>query len=199
MASDSTRDRLLRAAAAEVARHGIKGASMRGVAERADIRAASIFHYFPGGKDALIQAMLQHIMETIANRMTPTIHAGSDMPPIELIVQCSALLWDFMGENPEYAGALMREALQPDDALLDVVTTNASQVVELAIAYIEAAQAEGQLSSVPARRMLLRIATFVMTLHAAPSIRHVILGADADLVDERAAFLRMVRADLTPA
>ena len=84
MGATNTRDRLLRAAAMEIARHSFKGASLRGVAARAEIRAASIFHYFPGGKEELARAMLEHIMETIGTRMTPTIDAlGLPAPKIE--------------------------------------------------------------------------------------------------------------------
>ena len=129
--ANDTRQRLLRAAATEIARHGFKGASLRGVAARADIRAASIFHFFPDGKEQLARAMLEHIMETIATRMTPTLDAASDIGPPDLIVRCTAELWDFMAEHPEYAGALMREAFQADeDSIADVVT--ASWLIERA-------------------------------------------------------------------
>src|SRR5688572_23725744 len=145
MGSDNTRERILRATALEVARHGFKGASLRGVAARAEIRAASIFHHFPEGKEQLVRAMLTHIMETIATRMTPTIDAGSSLAPTDLVVQCSALLWDFLAEYPEYAGALMREAFEPDEAVVDVVRDNSARVVKLALVYFQAAQSAGKL------------------------------------------------------
>ncbi len=197
MSSDNTRDRLLRAAAKEIAQHGFKGASLRGVAARVDIRAASIFHYFPEGKDQLVRAMLEHIMQTIATRMTPTIDAGSDLAPADLIVQCSALLWDFMATHPEYAGALMRGALEPPDAIADVVKDNAQRVVKLATAYFQAAQAAGELGEFNVRRFLMRIATYAMTFHAAPSMRRYILGARYSAKDERAAFLSSVRDEIS--
>ncbi len=197
MSADSTRDRLLRAAAMEVAQHGYKGASLRGVAARADLRAASIFHYFPEGKDELIRAMFAHIMETIATRMTPTIDAGSTLAPADLIVQCAALLWDFMGSHPEYAGALMRDAFEPPEAIADLMRDNAQRVVKLAVAYIEAGQAAGQLGAFEPRRFLLRLASFAMTFHAAPSMRQYMLGARASVRAERDAFLAWIRAEIT--
>jgi len=197
MGSDNTRDRLLRATAMEVARHGIKGASLRGVAARAGVRAASIFHHFPEGKDQLVRTMMAHIMETIATRMTPTIAAGSTLAPADLIVQCAALLWDFMAEHPEYAGALMREAFAPDEDVVDVVRQNAERVVALAGSYIEAGQASGQLADFHIRRFLLRIASFAMTFHAAPSMPRSILGPDWSAQDERDAFLASVRMEIT--
>jgi len=198
MGETNTRHRLLRAAATEIARHGFKGATLRGVAARADIRAASIFHYFPEGKEELALAMLEHIMETIATRMTPTIDAGGDLPPADLIVQCTAQLWDFMGEYPEYAGALMREAFEPDEeTMVEVVRENGQHIVKLATAYIEAAQAVGQLGSFDIGRFLFRLASYTITFHASPTMRTYILGRGYSEPDEREAFLRSIREEIT--
>ena len=198
MGSDATRERILRATAIEIARHGFKGASLRGVAERADIKAASIFHYFPAGKDELTRAMLAHIMEIIATRMTPTIQASSELPATDLIVQCSALLWDFFAEHPEYAGALMREAFEPDEAVAAVVREHALRVVKLATTYFRAAQAAGTLATFDVRRFLMRISSYAITFHAAPSMRQYILGARISMREERDAFLRQVRGEVGP-
>lgn len=196
MGSDNTRERLLEATALEVARHGFKGASLRGVAARAEIRAASIFHYFPGGKEELVRAMLAHIMDTIATRMTPTIDAGSSLAPADLIVQCAALLWDFLAEHPEYAGALMREAFEPDEAVADVVRDNSLRVVKLATVYFQAAQSAGKLGEFDVRRFLMRMASYVITFHASPTMRKLILGARVSVREEREAFLRAVRGEI---
>ena len=198
MGSDATRERILRATAIEIARHGFKGASLRGVAERAVIKAASIFHYFPEGKDELVRAMLAHIMEIIATRMTPTIQASSELPAADLIVQCSALLWDFFAEHPEYAGALMREAFEPDEAVAEVVREHALRVVKLATTYFRAAQEAGMLASFDVRRFLMRISSYAITFHAAPSMRQYILGARLSMREERDAFLRHVRGEVAP-
>ena len=197
MGESSTRDRLLRAAATEIARHGFKGATLRGVAARADIRAASIFHYFPEGKDELALAMLEHIMETIATRMTPTIDAGSTLAPADLIVRCAAQFWDFMGEYPEYAGALMREAFEPDDeTFLEVIRENGIRIVKLATTYIEAAQASGKLAEFNVGRFLFRLTSYTITFHASSTMRTYILGHDFSARDEREAFLDSIRHEI---
>lgn len=200
MGESNTRDRLLRAAALEIARHGFKGASLRGVAAHADIRAASIFHYFPGGKEELARAMLQHIMETIGTRMTPTLDAGSGLAPADLIVECAAQLWDFMAEYPEYAGALMREAFEPDEeSIVDVVHENGQRIVKLATAYIEAAQSAGQLGSFNVGRFLFRLASFIVTFHASSTMRRYILGPAYSEREERDAFLQSIRDEISCA
>ena len=198
MGESTTRDRLLRAAAMEIARHGFKGASLRGVAARADIRAASIFHFFPGGKEELARAMLEHIMETIGTRMTPTIDAGSSLEPADLIVQCAGQLWDFMAEYPEYAGALMREVFEPDEeTIVEVVRENGQRIVKLATAYIEAAQTAGQLGDFDVERFLFRLASFTITFHASPTMRRYILGPHYSAEEEREAFLQSIREEIT--
>ncbi len=197
MDESNTRHRLLRAAATEIARHGFRGATLRGVAARADIRAASIFHYFPEGKEELALAMLEHIMETIATRMTPTLDAGSNLAPAELIVQCAAQLWDFMGEYPEYAGALMREAFEPDEeTMVEVVRESGQRIVALATAYIEGAQSTGELADFDIGRFLFRLASFTITFHASSTMRTYILGRGYSTHDEREAFLHSVRQEI---
>jgi len=131
--------------------------------------------------------------------MTPTIQAGSTLAPADLVVQCAALFWDFLAEHPEYAGALMREALEPDGAAADVVRANAGPVVERAVAYIDAARREGLIADLDTRRFLLRLATFLITFHAAPSMRAAILDDDATLAGERAAFLTRLGREVRPA
>ncbi len=143
-----------------------------------------------------MRATLAHIMETIATRMTPTIDAGSGLSAADLIVQCAALLWNFMAEHPEYAGVLMREAFEPDDSVTDIVRDDAKRVVKLAVTYIESCQQAGLLGSFNARRFLLRISSFAMTFHAAPNMRQYILGPRHSVRHEREAFLKQVRAEL---
>jgi AcrR family transcriptional regulator len=195
--AESTKERLFRSAAVEIARHGYRGASLRRVAAGAEIKAASIFHYFPKGKEELVRGLLNHIMETIATRMTPTIDSNSGLSPADLIVHCTALLWDFMAQHPEYAGALMREAFQPDPDIMEVVRDRAELVVTAATMYFESCQSQGELAVFDVRRFLFRMASYVMTFHGAPSMRHYILGQNVSFDDERTIFLESVRNEIT--
>jgi AcrR family transcriptional regulator len=63
---DRTRQRLLDAAAAEVARHGRAGASLTAIAAAAGLKPGSIYFHF-GSRDQLIDAMLQEgVRESLA-------------------------------------------------------------------------------------------------------------------------------------
>lgn len=45
----------------------------------------------------------------------------------------------------------------------------------------------------------MRMASYVITFHASPTMRKLILGARVAVRDEREAFLQSVRAELTGA
>ena len=75
---DRTRQRLLDAAAAEVARHGRAGASLTAIAAAAGLKPGSIYFHF-GSRDQLIDAMLQAgVRESLArlDRATAEVTEG---------------------------------------------------------------------------------------------------------------------------
>jgi hypothetical protein len=109
------------------------------------------------------------------------------------------LLWDFMIEHPEYAGVLMREALEPDEAIADVVSDTAQRVVKLATAYIKAAQDQGRLAQFNVRRFLMHLSSYAITFHAAPTMRRHLLGVRCSVREEREAFLQWVRREVQGA
>jgi hypothetical protein len=129
--------------------------------------------------------------------MTPTIASAHGVAPADLVVQCAALFWDYLAEHPECAGVLMREAFAPDEAVADLVQGHGRRVVKLATQYIEAAQSGGLLARFNVRRFLLRLASYTVTFHAAPSMRRYIMGAHCSLREEREAFLATVRSEVT--
>jgi AcrR family transcriptional regulator len=60
----TTRDRILRAAIAEFAEHGLAGARVARIATAAAANKERIYHYF-GPKERLFEAVLEHAMEEI--------------------------------------------------------------------------------------------------------------------------------------
>lgn len=76
----TTRDRILRAAAALFREQGFNRASMRDLADRVGIHKSSLYHYFPSK-----QALLLEILETTVDRSTPVLQAiaDADIPATE--------------------------------------------------------------------------------------------------------------------
>lgn len=74
---ERTRRRLLDAAAAEVARHGVARASLNAIAAATDLKTGSIYFHF-GSKDELIDAMLEEGLRATHERLDAAIASVAD-------------------------------------------------------------------------------------------------------------------------
>jgi AcrR family transcriptional regulator len=72
--SVETRARLLDAAAAVIARHGIEGASVDAISDRAERTSGSLYGQF-GSKDALIVELLDESKDVVAGRIARELEA----------------------------------------------------------------------------------------------------------------------------
>jgi AcrR family transcriptional regulator len=76
--SVETRGRLLAAARAAIAEHGIEGASVDAIAERAERTSGSLYGHF-GSKDGLVVALLDESKDVVARSMLADIEAASSL------------------------------------------------------------------------------------------------------------------------
>jgi hypothetical protein len=74
---------------------------------------------------------------------------------------------------------------------------NGQRIVALATTYFKAAQASGELADFNVQRFLFRLASFSITFHASPTMRRYILGESYSERDERDAFLRSIRDEVS--
>jgi AcrR family transcriptional regulator len=96
---ERTRARILEAAKAEFAAHGLGGARVDRIAEQADANKRMLYYYF-GNKDDLFLAVLEdayaHIREAEkALRLT-------EIDPPEAIRRLVAFTWEYYLEHPEF-------------------------------------------------------------------------------------------------
>ena len=75
--SAASRDRLVKAAAAEFAARGFAGASIDRIARAARVNKAMIYYHF-ASKAALYREILRDMFEAVALRVTEAAQAGSD-------------------------------------------------------------------------------------------------------------------------
>jgi AcrR family transcriptional regulator len=94
--SVETRDRLLAAARAAIAEHGIEGASVDAIAERAERTSGSLYGQF-GSKDGLIVALLDESKDLVARRMLVDLEAATSLD------EWLAALWRHFSRPPEPA------------------------------------------------------------------------------------------------
>ncbi len=94
--SVETRSRLLSAAAAIIAEHGIEGASVDAIAERAERTSGSLYGQF-GSKDGLIDELLDRSKDLVAQSMFVDIEAAASLD------ERLAAMWRNFAEPPPAA------------------------------------------------------------------------------------------------
>jgi AcrR family transcriptional regulator len=99
--SVETRARLLSAAAVIIAEHGIEGASVDAIAERAERTSGSLYGQF-GSKDGLIVELLDQSKDVVAERMLVDLEAATSLD------ERLAALWRNFAEPPPAAREWVR-------------------------------------------------------------------------------------------
>lgn len=104
----ASRERILEAATAEFAAHGLGGARVDRIAARAGANKALLYYYF-GDKDGLFRAVLEGMYEGI--RGAEQRLRLLDLPPVEAIERLVEFTWRYYQEHPEFLSLLNTENL----------------------------------------------------------------------------------------
>ncbi|MGW6463642.1 TetR family transcriptional regulator [Streptomyces rubiginosohelvolus] len=176
--SQATKERIIGAAVAEFAEHGVSGARVDRIALHAAANKRAIYDYF-GDKEKLFAAVLEQQMTDLAQAVPP----GDDD-----LAAYAQRLFDYHRCHPEALRLLMWEALQFGDRSVpgqDVRTQHYDDKVR-------ATQAPGTEGD-PRTRLFLTLALVGWSL-SMPQLRHMILGPDHSLDDLRTSLVDAVRA-----
>ena len=103
-----TRRRILAAAKAEFAKHGLSGARVDVIATRARINKQLIYHYF-GNKDALFTATLEEAWADI--RSAEEDLSLDSLDPVAALKAHVAFTWNYYLANPEFLTLVSSENL----------------------------------------------------------------------------------------
>lgn len=106
--ADRSQQVILEAALFEFARHGLAGARMDRIAERAEVNKRLIYYYFKS-KDELFLAVLEDAYARIRTA-EQQLHLN-DMPPAQAIRRLTEFTWDYYIANPEFLTLLNSENL----------------------------------------------------------------------------------------
>ncbi|GAA2125013.1 TetR family transcriptional regulator [Actinomadura napierensis] len=178
MAYDSaaTRERILAAASAEFAEHGVAGARVDRIAASAEANKRAIYDYF-GDKNRLFAAVLERLMTDLAAAVPVD---GGDLGAY------AERLFDYHRDHPEALRLLLWEALELGDG---PVPDEAARTAH----YRDKADAAASTSGDPAPLMLFTLGLVAWPL-AMPQIRRMLLGPDHSLDALRPAIADAVRA-----
>lgn len=82
MADDSTRQRILEATYACVARWGLSKTTVEDAARQAGLSRATIYRYFPGGRDELLSAVVSWQYLQFFSRLYEEVHGASSLEEV---------------------------------------------------------------------------------------------------------------------
>ncbi|WP_055600300.1 TetR/AcrR family transcriptional regulator [Streptomyces aureus] len=85
-----TRERIVRAASLLMQRQGYEGTGIKQVAQEAQATLGSVYHFFPGGKQAVGVAAVQHADQEFADLLSASLSEEAD--PAKAIAACARTL-----------------------------------------------------------------------------------------------------------
>jgi TetR/AcrR family transcriptional regulator, lmrAB and yxaGH operons repressor len=60
--------------------HGYDGATLSKISEATGLGRASLYHHFPGGKDEMVEAVMDHLDRWVADNILPALQSQGDAP-----------------------------------------------------------------------------------------------------------------------
>ncbi|MFI1584401.1 TetR family transcriptional regulator [Embleya sp. NPDC020630] len=180
MAYDSaaTKERILAAATAEFAAHGVAGARVDRIAAQAEANKRAIYEYF-GDKQQLFAAVLERLMADLARDVPP---GDDDLPAY------AERLFDHHRAHPEALRLLMWEALELGDRPVPAEDARTRHYQDKIRAATTAHPDDD-----PRSRLFFTLGLVAWTL-TMPHLRRMILGPDTTLDHLRPAIANAVEA-----
>jgi AcrR family transcriptional regulator len=163
--SNATRQRILAAARAEFAAHGVAGARIDRIAKAAEANKRAIYEYF-GDKEVLFSLVLEREMTDCAEAVPLD---GGDLPDY------ARRLLEYQVEQPHFLRLLMWEALEFEGGQIPGREARTAK-------YLARADRIAQAGHQPerARELLFFVMAMANWGLAAPQLRQMILGPDFD-------------------
>ena len=106
---EESRAAILKAAVAEFAEHGIAGARTDAIARAAHVNKALLYYYFKD-KDALYEAVLDHVFSGMRARVMPALE--SNLSPRQKMLEYLGAYFDYIAANPRFPRVVQGEWLR---------------------------------------------------------------------------------------
>lgn len=180
--SQATKARILTAAAAEFAEHGVAGARVDRIAAAAQANKRAIYDYF-GDKDRLFAAVLEQLLTELAEAVPPT---GEDLG------EYAGRLFDYHLAHPQALRLLLWEALELGDRPVPDEPGRTRHYQDK----IRAAEGGGE--GDPRTLLFFTLGLVGWTL-AMPQLRRMILDAGTDAAAAASADLSRLRPAVVAA
>jgi TetR/AcrR family transcriptional regulator len=197
---DSAR-RILAAAEASFAAHGLAGARTERIAADAAVNKALLYYYF-GSKRGLYRAVLRHLLDELRRSTGLT----DDSPPQRAGERLLAFVngyFDFLASHPNYPRLIQREVMESKGELDWILRDYQRPLIRRIVGLIEAGIRSGELRRVDARQAAFSILGATTSYFAIAPLWSHFLGRDLlrarALEARRRALLDFLRHGLFPA
>jgi AcrR family transcriptional regulator len=142
--SERSQATILQAALVEFSEHGLGGARMDRMAERAGLNKRLIYYYF-GDKDSLFQAVLERSYQDI--RLAEHELHLEDLPPLTALKRLVEFTWTYYLDHPEFLTLLNSANLHKARHLSQPERAQAlnSPLIEMLARILERGRKEGSL------------------------------------------------------
>src|SRR5258708_35745407 len=103
---EESRAAILKAAINEFAQHGIAGARTDAIARAARVNKALLYYYFKD-KEAIYQAVLDHVFSGLRDSVVPTLEG--DLPRRQMVLNYVAAYFDYIAASPRFSRVVQGE------------------------------------------------------------------------------------------
>jgi TetR/AcrR family transcriptional regulator len=107
-----SRAAILKAAVTEFADHGVAGARTDAIARAARVNKALLYYYFKD-KDALYDAVLDHVFSGLRARVVPVLESA--LPPRQKMLAYLGTYFDYIAANPRFPRVVQAEWVRSPD------------------------------------------------------------------------------------
>jgi len=189
---EESRAAILKAAVSEFAEHGIAGARTDAIARAAHVNKALLYYYFKD-KDALYEAVLDHVFGGLRDRVMPVL--DSPLPPRRKMLEYLGTYFDYIAANPRFPRVVQAEWMRSgagNARMQRVAKEYFRPIFGKLVELLREGIAEGKFRAVNPMDFLPSVAAVIVFYFAAAPVMKTLLRVDPlskERIRERRAFV----------
>jgi TetR/AcrR family transcriptional regulator len=197
---EESRAAILKAAVSEFADHGVAGARTDAIAQAAHVNKALLYYYFKD-KDALYEAVLDHVFSGLRARVVPVLE--SPLPPRQKMLEYLGTYFDYIAANPRFPRVVQAEWMRSGAGsarMQRVAKEYFAPIYGKLIAVLREGVEAGDFRAVNPMDFLPSIAAIIVFYFSAAPLMKTVMKADPlspeRIVERRAFVLDFISAAL---
>ncbi len=190
---EESRAAILKAAVAEFSEHGVAGARTDAIARAAHVNKALLYYYFKD-KDALYEAVLDHVFSGLRARVMPVLE--SELPPQQKMLEYLGAYFDYIAANPRFPrvvqGEWMRSGAKGSARMQRVAKKYFRPIFEKVAGVLREGIAAGEFRTVNPMDFLPSVAAVIVFYFSAAPLMKTLMKVDplsVERIRERRAFV----------